>query len=227
MTKSSKKALRKRKRITFDLKTLDEWDEDYVDELLEANKGNKSAVLKQLVKKARAKKETEPEKIMFPPVCGWVEFDPLKYGDVCLIQLHRPVRNIDLKKRQLKNLRCDMCELYTLKRQEQKLLGKLKVPTSIDALIALRTDYDAKRHILLVAQKHRTLSPTVIAEKIMKYFAVERTPASISKFFERHPDLREKLKEDFNEDDFCEDVREKIEDKLEIIRKKKEETHIP
>jgi len=183
---TNEKEMRKK---SFNIDGLNEPNQDFIEEILASNDGSITKTIDRICKLARENVEktaSGPERVLIPPNCEWAMFDD-EEGDVCILGLKKPVRRAILKWRHLKYFRCDLCDLLTLKREEQKLLAKQAVKATLPMLINRYTAYQAHTDILLIAQQYRTTSPSRIAELIQKIKGVTRTPESISMWLKRHP----------------------------------------
>lgn len=184
---TDKKDLRKK---SFNIDGLSIPNQDFFEEKLESTHGSPTKTIDRICDLARKKVEetaAEPERMMSPPNCGYAIFDEYE-GDICIYGLKKPVRREILPWRKLKYFRCDMCELVDLKRLEQKVLDQELVKATMPIVLNRYTAFEARRDILLIAQKYETMSPSRISELIKELKGVERSPESISMWFKRHPE---------------------------------------
>jgi hypothetical protein len=175
---------------SFNIDGLSELSQEFFEEILESAHGSPTKAIDHMCELARKNVEetaSGPERVLIPPDCEWAMFDD-EEGDVCIFGLKKPVRRAILPRRKLKYFRCDLCPLLDLKREEQRLIRKQAVKTTLPILINNFTAYQAHKDILLIAQKYGTTSPSRIAELILKIKGETRTPESISMWFRRHPD---------------------------------------
>lgn len=190
---TDKKESRKK---SFNIDGLSAPNQAFFEEILESTQQSPTKTIDRICNVARKKVEdtaAKPERNMFPPLCGWAIFDE-EYGDICIAGLKKPVRRAILPWRQIKYLKCDLCELLTLKRKEQKILEKLEVKPTMPLLINDHSAYQARRDILLIAQKYETLSPSEIAQHIKEDRGEDRSRESISMWLKRHPEETAELK---------------------------------
>lgn len=190
---TGRKDLRKK---SFNIDGLSEPNQDFFEENLESTHGSPTKTIDRICDLARKKVEetaAAPERMMLPPNCGWAIFDD-EFGDICIYGLKKPVRRGILLWRQLEYFRCDMCELLDLKRQEQKLLQEQLVKATLPIVVNRYTAYEARKDILLIAQKYETLSPSEIARHIQEDKGETRTPESIGMWFKRHPEETAEVK---------------------------------
>jgi hypothetical protein len=175
---------------SFNIDGLSEDSQDFFEEILESAHGSPTKAIDHICELARKNVEetaSGPERVLIPPDCEWAMFDD-EEGDVCIFGLKKPVRRAILPRRKLKYFRCDMCELVDLKRLERKVLEKELVKPTMPIVLNKYTVFEARRDILLIAQKYETMSPARIAELIKEHKGETRTPESISMWFKRHPE---------------------------------------
>jgi len=184
------------RKKSFNIDGLSEPNQGFFEEKLESTHGSPTKTIDRICDLARKKVEetaAAPERMMLPPNCGWAIFDD-EFGDICICGLKKPVRREILHWRELKYFRCDMCELLDLKRQEQKLLQEELGKPTLPIVLNKYTVFEARRDILLIAQRYETTSPSRIAELIKEHKGETRTPESISMWFKRHPEETAELK---------------------------------
>jgi hypothetical protein len=224
---TDKKESRKK---SFNIDGLSAPNQAFFEEILESTQQSPTKTIDRICNVARKKVEdtaAKPERNMFPPLCGWAIFDE-EYGDICIAGLKKPVRRAILPWRQIKYLKCEICELLTLKRKEQKILEKIEAKPTLPLLINDHTAYKAQRDITLIAQRYKTLSPSEISQHIKEDRGEDRTPASISMWLMRHPEETALLTAYIEvQAKMSDEEKKKALDDLQIILKEKKKPFVP